>query len=116
MLAVSPDILILDEATAMLDPSSRENIYEILRSFNRRGSTIIHITHDLDAVKEAGDVIGLEEGRIFFNGTSADFLKKPGLVRKIRGELVKKAEKMDLSGREVSFSFDKGSFSFSNKL
>lgn len=115
MLAVSPDILILDEATAMLDPSSRENIYEILRSFNRRGSTIIHITHDLDAVKEASDVIGLEEGRIFFNGTSADFLKKPELVRKIRGELLKKAEKMDLSGREVSFSFDNISFAYANK-
>ena len=115
MLAVSPDILILDEATAMLDPSSRENIYEILRSFNRRGSTIIHITHDLDAVKEASDVIGLEEGRIFFNGTSAEFLKKPELVRKIRGELLKKAEKMDLSGREVSFSFDNISFAYANK-
>ncbi|MBO7583012.1 MAG: ATP-binding cassette domain-containing protein [Treponema sp.] len=115
MLAVSPDILILDEATAMLDPSSRENIYEILRSFNRRGSTIIHITHDLDAVKEASDVIGLEEGRIFFNGTSAEFFKKPELVRKIRGELLKKAEKKDLSGREVSFSFDNISFAYANK-
>ena len=38
--------------------------------------TIIHITHDLDAVKECRNVIGLENGRIFYEGPAADFLGK----------------------------------------
>ena len=121
MLAVSPDILILDEATAMLDPDSRENLYEVLRSLNGRGTTIIHITHDLDAVKEASDVIGLENGSIFFKGTSADFLADKSFVKKIRGEpLVKKAGRDDENGvkatqPEKTFSFENIVFSYPSK-
>ena len=114
MLAVSPDILILDEATAMLDPSSRETIYEVLRSLKRHGSTIIHITHDLDAVKEAQTVIGLECGRIFYNGSVWDFLAKKELVEKVRGVPLKKAVRKDFSGGEVSFVFDNVSFAYAD--
>ena len=112
MLAVSPDVLILDEATAMLDPSSRETIYEVLRSLKRHGSTIIHITHDLDAVKEAQTVIGLECGRIFYNGSVWDFLAKKELVEKVRGAPLKKAVRKDFSGGKVSFVFDNVSFAY----
>ena len=112
MLAVSPDILILDEATAMLDPSSRQTVYEVLQSFNRRGGTIIHITHDVDAVQEAAFVIGLEEGKIFYNGTARDFLAKKELVQKVRGAPLKKADRKDFSGSEVSFGFENVSFAY----
>ena len=116
MLAVKPDILILDEATAMLDPSSRETIYEVLRNLNSRGKTIIHITHDLDAVNEARDVIGLEEGRIFYTGSASEFLKTPDLVRKIRGDLLRKAKRTDSSlwaSGEKTFCFENVNFSYS---
>ena len=114
MLAVSPDILILDEATAMLDPSSRQNVYEVLQGFNRRGGTIIHITHDLDAVKEAQTVIGLEGGRIFYNGSVRDFLAKKELVEKVRGAPLKKAVRKDFPGGEISFVFDNVSFAYAD--
>ena len=114
MLAVTPDILILDEATAMLDPSSRQTIYEVLRSLKRHGSTIIHITHDLDAVKEAGAVIGLEAGTIFYNGKTADFLSKKELVEKVRGAPLKKSGRKDFSKAQVSFSFKNLSFSYAD--
>ena len=113
MLAVSPDILILDEATAMLDPGARQNIYEVLRSLNNRGTTIIHITHDMDAVKEAADVIGLEEGRIFYNGSAKEFLQNKELLGKICGEPLGKATRKDFTGLEKTFSFDNVSFSYS---
>ena len=115
ILAVTPDILILDEATAMLDPVSREHIYEILRNLNQRGNTIIHITHDLDAVNEAKSVIGLEEGRIFYNGSSAEFLKTPKLVQKILGDTLTKANRSDFSSREKTLSFEKLNFSYESK-
>ena len=115
MLSIKPDIFILDEATAMLDPVSRENIYEILRNLNNRGNTIIHITHDLDAVKEAKEVIGLEEGRIFYKGSAADFLNTPKLVRKIRGDSLpkcKRDKKIDLL--EKTLCFENLNFSYSS--
>ena len=122
MLAVMPDILILDEATAMLDPDSRQNLYEVLRSLNNRGTTIIHITHDVDAVKEASDVIGLESGVIFYKGTAGDFLADKSLVKKIRGEpLVKKTRTDDFekgsegAAAEKTFSLENICFSYTSK-
>ena len=53
MLAIQPDILILDEAVAMLDLESRQNIFELLEALNKQGTTIIHITHDIEAVSKA---------------------------------------------------------------
>ena len=114
MLAVKPDILILDEATAMLDPSSRQTIYEVLQELNRRGNTIIHITHDLDAVKECRNVIGLEKGRIFYEGPAGDFLSNKELVQKVRGAPLNKGVRKDFSDREVSFSFEKISFAYAD--
>ena len=90
MLAVDPDILILDEATALLDPLSRSNLYEILLNLNRHGKTIIHITHDLQAVKQATQVIGLDQGKIFYNGKSRDFLADKSFVKRISGDPLKK--------------------------
>ena len=97
LLATEPDILILDEATAMLDPDSRQTVYDVLRGLNSRGNTIIHITHDLDAVKETQNVIGLEDGKIFFEGSTKEFLSGPTLVKKIRGEPLEKAKRDEAS-------------------
>ncbi len=108
MLATEPEILILDEATAMLDPASRQTVYEVLRGLNERGNTIIHITHDLDAVKEARHVIGLEEGRIFFEGSVNEFFEGPSLVEKIKGQPLEKSK------RDASFLQNTKTFTFEN--
>ena len=108
MLATEPEILILDEATAMLDPASRQTVYEVLRGLNERGNTIIHITHDLDAVKEARHVIGLEEGRIFFEGSVNEFFAGPSLVEKIKGQALEKSK------RDASFLQNTKTFTFEN--
>ena len=115
MLATMPDILILDEATAMLDPSSRQNVYEVLQSLNKRGCTIIHITHDLDAVKEAGDVIALDSGKICFTGTCDEFFAETELVKSIRGELLEKRKKIvggEGASGEKTLSFENVCFSY----
>lgn len=75
IFALFPDLLILDEVTAMLDPSAREEILSLLDSWNRRLHAIIHITHDKDEVLRAKRVVALDEGAIVFDGTVADFFK-----------------------------------------
>lgn len=49
-LAVNPEILLLDEPTASVDPASREQIYKLLSELNAEGMTIILVTHDMLAI------------------------------------------------------------------
>ncbi len=117
MLATEPEILILDEATAMLDPASRQTVYEVLRGLNERGNTIIHITHDLDAVKEARHVIGLEEGRIFFEGSVNEFFAGPSLIEKIKGQPLEKSKRDDSFLQNTkTFTFENIIFSYDSKV
>ena len=69
VIALSPDIYILDEAVSMLDPQSRKDILDFIRYRHKCGNTIIQITHDIDVVQEADTVIGMENGKVIFYGT-----------------------------------------------
>lgn len=70
-------IVILDEATAGLDPASRESILDALEILTR-GRTSITITHDAFAARLADRVIWLEEGRILEEGSPLELLQDPG--------------------------------------
>ena len=70
-------IVILDEATAGLDPASRESILDALEILTR-GRTSITITHDAFAARLADRVIWLEEGRILEEGRPLELLQDPG--------------------------------------
>ena len=59
VLALRPEILILDEAVSMLDPLSRSEILEFLRYWHKCGNTIIQITHDLETLADADTVLGM---------------------------------------------------------
>lgn len=119
MLAVWPEILILDEALAMLDKESRKNMYEILSGCHKNGDTIIHITHSLESIKKADNVIVMEKGKVIFYGTKHAFFENQELVDKIRGpelspvsrvsSLQKNNDKPSLIFDDVSFSYDKKS-------
>lgn len=63
-LAVRPRVLILDEATAMLDPAGRTAVLEILRHLHARGATIITITHEMEEAAQADRVIVMAAGRV----------------------------------------------------
>lgn len=69
-------IVILDEATAGLDPASRESILDALEALTR-GRTSITITHDAYSARNCDRVIWLEDGRIIEEGLPADLLKVP---------------------------------------
>jgi len=70
-LAMEPRCLVLDEATAMLDPQGREDVLEILRNLHAKGMTLVQITHRLDEILDATRVVVLGKGRISWEGDLA---------------------------------------------
>ena len=93
VIALRPEILILDEAVSMLDPKSRAEILDFVRYWHKCGNTIIQITHDLETLEDADTVLGMEEGRIFFYGTRRAFMENPENVKRICGETLPKNER-----------------------
>jgi len=85
VIALHPEILILDEAVSMLDPVSREEILHFIRYWHKCGNTIIQITHDMEVVNDADTVIGMENGKVFFYGTKQSFLSNQENVQRING-------------------------------
>lgn len=81
VLAVSPKVLILDEATAMLDPIGRKEIMQTVSALqDQEGLSLITITHDLQEVASADRVIVMNKGELWDEGSSRDiFAKKDGL-------------------------------------
>jgi energy-coupling factor transporter ATPase len=67
-LAVHPRLLVLDEATAMLDPVGRAAVLDIVRQLQVQGTTIIAITHEMDEAAQADRVVVLDAGRLALDG------------------------------------------------
>ena len=87
VLAMQPQILVLDEPTAMLDPAGRHEVISTVRKLCReRGMTVILITHHMDECVEADRLVVMEDGRILLDGSPAevfrhvDRLEKSGLA------------------------------------
>ena len=78
-LALEPKILLADEATTGLDPTTRGSILDLLRELRAEmGLTIVLITHAMDVVREiAGHVVMMEQGRIIEEGATGDLLLNP---------------------------------------
>ena len=69
-LAMRPELLVMDEPTAMLDPSGRAEVIETVKKLNREnGMTVVLITHYMDEAVRADRVIILDSGRIALEGT-----------------------------------------------
>ena len=69
ILAMSPDIIIFDEATSMLDPKGKEDIKNVIMQLHKESKmTIISITHDVEEVVESDNVIVLNQGKIVMEG------------------------------------------------
>ncbi len=70
VLAMRPQVLVLDESTAMLDPLGRLEVQQVARRLNRdEGTTVVAITHFMEEAVHADRVIVMEEGRIVMQGT-----------------------------------------------
>lgn len=83
VLAMNPRILILDEASAMLDPRGRAGLMRICRELHERGFTIVMITHFMEEAAQADRVIVLESGKVVCDGSPAHVLLQEDLLRRL---------------------------------
>jgi cobalt/nickel transport system ATP-binding protein len=83
VLILEPEVLLLDEPTAALDPESRSMMIRFLMACRGTGRTVITATHDLDIVEDiADDGIVLAAGRLVREGPVADILQDVALLRR----------------------------------
>ena len=105
VLALLPKVLVLDESTAMLDPTGRKEILEVVKKLNReQGVTIITITHYMDEVTEADRVIVLSKGEIAIEGTPSEIFSQKDRIKGLGLELPMPlyiAEKLKEKGVEI---------------
>ncbi|MYL60025.1 energy-coupling factor ABC transporter ATP-binding protein [Virgibacillus halodenitrificans] len=84
VLAISPKVLILDEATAMLDPKGRTEIMRTVSNVqNKEALSLITITHDLQEVVQADRVIVMNNGEIWDRATPREIFSKKDSLREI---------------------------------
>lgn len=91
-LARDPELLLLDEPTASLDPAATRSVEAIIRTLAQSGIKIVMASHDLGQVKRlAGDVVFLVRGTMREQTAADDFLKNPSTAEAaafVRGDLV----------------------------
>lgn len=80
VLAMHPDIVILDEATSMLDPQGRASLLDLCQSLHRSGITVVMITHFMEEAALAQRVIVLNSGRVACSGTPDEVLSQTELL------------------------------------
>ncbi len=77
VLALKPEILVLDESTAMLDPQGRKEVLEVVEKLNKEEKvTIIAITHYMEEVVRADRVIVINQGEIVMSGTPKEIFSR----------------------------------------
>lgn len=77
VLSMNPEIVIFDEATAMLDPKGKREIRETILKMKRENPnmTILSITHDIEEAYQADEVIAFNDGKVVFQGKPEEVLK-----------------------------------------
>ena len=81
VLALSPDILVFDEATAMLDPDGRQEVLRtICRLHTQQHKTVVMITHYIEEAIGADRVYLIHDGKMIADGTAREMLTQPELL------------------------------------
>ncbi|MEJ2344573.1 MAG: ATP-binding cassette domain-containing protein [Gammaproteobacteria bacterium] len=109
VLAMRPEILVLDEPTGALDPVGVEQIIELLNRINRElGITLVFATHDVDAVPLLADrVYVMDKGEIRLEGSTADVFSKKEFIRAHNLRLPYVARLAELLEQDGEYRFPK---------
>ncbi len=93
ILAIQPQCIVLDEPTAMLDPSGRQEVISTLLKLNRtQNITVVLITHFMDEAVLADRVVVMDSGKILTQGTPGDVFSQVELLKKHRLDVPQSAE------------------------
>ena len=84
VIAMAPECIVLDEATAMLDPAGRREVLSAIRALNKeRNITVVLITHHMDEAMDADRLIVMNDGRMVMDGTPAQVFTRVDELRAI---------------------------------
>ena len=84
VIAMEPECIVLDEATAMLDPIGRQEVLSTIHKLNQeKGITVVLITHHMDEAMEADRVIVMDGGLVAMEGTPAEVFAEVDRLRSI---------------------------------
>ncbi len=108
ILAMKPKCIVLDEATAMLDPIGRKEVMRILRKLNtEEGITIVHITHHMDEAVKADRILVVDKGREVMIGTPREVFSDVQRIKSLGLDVPQVTELMyELSKSGFSFPAD----------
>ena len=85
VLAMHPKCIVLDEPTAMLDPSGRKEVIRAVRALNDvEGVTVILITHYMEEIIHADKVIVMDQGKVVMQGTPREVFSQVGKLKEYR--------------------------------
>ena len=84
ILAMEPECIVLDEATAMLDPAGRREVIDTVRRLNReRGITVVLITHHMAEAENADRVIVMNDGQVAMDGAPHDVFAQVDMLHEL---------------------------------
>ena len=84
VIAMEPECIVLDEATAMLDPAGRREVLDTVHRLNRqRGITVVHITPHMSEAEDADRVIVMNDGVVAMDGTPRDIFSRVEELRSL---------------------------------
>ena len=102
VLAVRPEIIVMDEPTAQLDPIGKTEVLQTMRELNRQGYTIIVAEHEIEALATFADrLIVLDNGRITEQGNTREILTKVKKLKEIGIDPPSVTELCDLLSNEL---------------
>ena len=85
VIACRSSCMVLDEPTAMLDPTARRDMLALIRRLNREmGITVVLITHHTDEVVDADTIILMDQGRIVRQGSPREIFSQPALLEQVK--------------------------------
>ncbi len=101
VLAMRPRCVVFDETTAMLDPSGRRMVLEQAGRLNKRGITVVLITHLMEEAALASRVVALHQGRLAMDGPPAEVLTSARALRAIGLDIAPAARAAWLLGKTL---------------
>jgi energy-coupling factor transport system ATP-binding protein len=75
VLAMQPDCIVFDEATSMLDMTTKAKVFNLIHNLHKEGKTILHITHNITEASHAERIILLGGGNIILDKGTAQFME-----------------------------------------
>ncbi len=112
-LAIQPQVLVLDESTAMLDPQGRKEVLQVAHQLNQQGMTVVLITHFMEEVLDCDHVVVMSDGHVVSQGAPTEIFANATLLEQVG---LKAPRTVELAQKLASAGFDVDGNTYDAKL